>query len=165
MSGPPPAYAPTFKPESGAGAQYPPTASSPTSPTSPYPPQQQYPPQYPAQPSYPPQPAQPGAYPVHSTQPGAYPQQGAYMTTTTVVQPAYMMWGRHPVMHTCAFCKVTGPTVVRTEVGMSTHLLAGGICLIGCCPCCLIPYCMDDCKDAVHYCHACNQVVGRKSLF
>merc|ERR1712038_1374082 len=60
-------------------------------------------------------------------------------------------FGDTPQPFVCQWCSRQGTTRVTHDTSMGTHLIALGICCIGCCPCCLIPYCADACKQANHY--------------
>jgi hypothetical protein len=47
------------------------------------------------------------------------------------------------------------------------HPQNGGfvMALVGCwLGCCLIPFCVDDCKDTTHTCVNCQRVIGQKKL-
>lgn len=152
--------------------------------TAPYPAQMQASPGYlPQQPGYPPQ--QPG-YP--SKQPGVPPQQPGYpppqpyvaqpafqpppqvqtsSTSTTVViqqQPGVVVvntsFGQYPTAMQCPFCRATITTSLNYTEGTMVWLLAGVLCFVGCWPCCLIPFCVDDCKDVQHSCPNCHRAVG-----
>ena len=73
---------------------------------------------------------------------------------------------KYPTEIYCAGCGYNGMSVVHSEVGNG----AWTVCLlgscIGCCPCSLLPFCIDDCLDQVHQCPNCGVVLGsRKFLF
>eukprot|EP00050_Salpingoeca_kvevrii_P006439 m.289388 g.289388 ORF g.289388 m.289388 type:complete len:156 (+) comp12126_c0_seq1:296-763(+) len=87
---------------------------------------------------------------------------GSYQQSQIVYN--IVRWDRQPMMHVCQFCGFQGPTVVEFETSGGTHLIAGGICLLGCWLCCCFPYFMEDCKDAVHLCAQCRAIVGRRAL-
>ncbi|XP_062610129.1 lipopolysaccharide-induced tumor necrosis factor-alpha factor homolog [Saccostrea cucullata] len=119
-------------------------------------------PQYPPpQPGYPPQ----QGYPP----PGPPPQQMGYgppPAQTVVAQPVAVMacgvqvMRECPVRVTCASCRADIVTATTFEVGMMTWLIAGILCVLGCWPCCLIPFCVDGCKDVIHTCPNCKAQVG-----
>eukprot|EP01089_Gocevia_fonbrunei_P019780 TRINITY_DN710_c0_g2_i1.p1 TRINITY_DN710_c0_g2~~TRINITY_DN710_c0_g2_i1.p1 ORF type:complete len:104 (-),score=5.23 TRINITY_DN710_c0_g2_i1:82-393(-) len=70
-----------------------------------------------------------------------------------------------PQNHTCQFCGYTGITEVHNQIGLMAMLIAGSICFLGFwCGCCLIPFCVPQCKDQVHCCGSCKQPVGKRSL-
>ncbi|XP_014662288.1 PREDICTED: lipopolysaccharide-induced tumor necrosis factor-alpha factor homolog [Priapulus caudatus] len=116
-----------------------------------YPPQGQpgYPPQ--GQPGYPPQ-GQPG-YAPPSVQPVVTPP------TTIVVTSMQMGTRSTPVQ--CPHCQQHVNTVCEYETGMFAWLIVGVLCLVGCwLGCCLIPLCIDDCKDVRHTCPNCRNNIG-----
>lgn len=79
--------------------------------------------------------------------------------------PARVNFGRHPVALTCPFCGNAVQTNVNYEPGLGTWLLCGGTALVGLyCGCCLIPFCIDDLKDAQHVCPSCSRQVGVHKL-
>jgi len=121
--------------------------------------------------AYPPPPG--GAYP--QPPPGAYapPPPGAYpppgqavavapaANVTVVVQAPQL--GFYPATVTCPHCQKTVQTRVQYESGGLTWLAIGGLCLFGCwAGCCLIPCCINECKDAIHHCTSCNKIIGTK---
>ncbi|CAF1338362.1 unnamed protein product [Adineta ricciae] len=114
--------------------------------------QQQMPPQPPIQPTYfaaPPPPAVPMYAPA------------------TVFQPIMgtALLGRTPVAVQCPRCQQQIVTVVQYETGGGTWLIALLICIFGgIFGCCLIPFCVPDCQDAVHTCPACRSLVGRRNV-
>lgn len=97
--------------------------------------------------------------------------EGAPAGGAVVVQPnqsapisaSIRRWGDYPTKMTCVHCNQVGTTYLRYEPGVLTYLSCFGIvCVAGffCC-CCLIPFCVDDCKDAYHHCPNCKRVVGK----
>eukprot|EP01002_Notosolenus_urceolatus_P014495 NODE_6052_length_657_cov_77.299342_g5131_i0.p2 GENE.NODE_6052_length_657_cov_77.299342_g5131_i0~~NODE_6052_length_657_cov_77.299342_g5131_i0.p2 ORF type:complete len:151 (-),score=34.49 NODE_6052_length_657_cov_77.299342_g5131_i0:84-536(-) len=78
-------------------------------------------------------------------------------------------FGRDPARTTCQFCRAEIVTTVMYETGMMCWLGIAAICFVGLffpilwLGCCLIPLCIDACKDAVHTCSACGQRLGTKS--
>lgn len=146
MSQPPPPY-PGKGPEPGA-----------------YPPQGQAPPQGYAQPYG--QPAygqppygQPYGQPV---QPG-YAQQG--QTTVVLAQPAVTVvqqFREAPVHTRCPHCQAEVVTATQYETGTFAWIICLVLCLVGCdLGCCLIPFCVDGCKDVVHTCPNCRHQISR----
>merc|ERR1712002_358114 len=170
MSDLPPAYNEAVPPPGTAypppGAAYPPPAAAYPPPGAAYPPPP--PGSYPAQQggAYPPPP--PGVYvaqPGYGQQKGVPPpgyQQVAGGQTVVVIQSQIQSY--QPVQTTCPFCQQTIMTRVRYESGGLTWLAAGGIALMGCwLGCCLIPFCIDEAKDAIHECPSCNKIIAKKS--
>ncbi|CAD5113777.1 DgyrCDS2945 [Dimorphilus gyrociliatus] len=99
------------------------------------------------------------------------PGQNLTSTTTNVTiqpgaMPATSMIVQHfresPIRINCNFCKADVVTAINYETGTLTWVAAGVICLLGfVIGCCLVPFCIDGCKDVVHTCPNCRQVVGR----
>eukprot|EP00828_Plagiopyla_frontata_P045564 TRINITY_DN7828_c0_g1_i2.p1 TRINITY_DN7828_c0_g1~~TRINITY_DN7828_c0_g1_i2.p1 ORF type:complete len:125 (-),score=20.30 TRINITY_DN7828_c0_g1_i2:49-423(-) len=53
----------------------------------------------------------------------------------------------------CQYCQTEHKTEVELKVGLGTYLCSFLIAAVGgIFGCCLIPCCVDDCKDAVHKC-------------
>lgn len=89
--------------------------------------------------------------------------------TTTVVHTVgsnnpQSMLSRIPCRVTCQFCKTEVTTKIHHDTGLMTWAIAGGMCIIGCIPCCLIPFCMDNTKDVHHTCPQCDQKIGIKGF-
>ncbi|XP_016389616.1 cell death-inducing p53-target protein 1-like isoform X1 [Sinocyclocheilus rhinocerous] len=64
---------------------------------------------------------------------------------------------RHSARTQCPFCRQYITTDVTTKAGSAAYI----VCLISilfCClaGCCVIPFCMDRCKDVVHKCPKCR---------
>jgi lipopolysaccharide-induced tumor necrosis factor-alpha factor len=65
----------------------------------------------------------------------------------------------------CPQCRQQVVTGVQYESGGGTWLISLGICIFGgIFGCCLIPFCINECKDAVHICPACNNYIGRRNF-
>ncbi|KAM9770137.1 uncharacterized protein ACNS7B_008029 [Menidia menidia] len=145
-------------------AQYPPqpVAQYPPQPVSQYPPQpvSQYPPQPVAQ--YPPQPV--AQYP---------PQPGHH----TVIQPFNQMVIQNapqPVNNMvvvqrlptevagqmfCPHCQNNVVTTVGYRIGSYAWIICAIIAVFLIWPCCLIPFCVNSCKDVEHSCPSCRNVI------
>lgn len=100
-------------------------------------------------------PGQAAAYP--PPQGGYPPPQGGYppqQPPMVVVQN--VVFDRHPVQITCSNCHQLVQTNIVYEVGLGTWLIG---CFV-----CICAFCVDACKDAVHMCPNCQQVLGKKAL-
>ncbi|XP_078361997.1 lipopolysaccharide-induced tumor necrosis factor-alpha factor homolog isoform X2 [Oculina patagonica] len=111
----------------------------------------------------------PGDYP--PPQPQAYPQPQPYgpppgTTTTTIITPpgpiiVNMAFGESPISMVCPHCQTHIITCTTYQDGTLTWLAAGALCLVGCwLGCCLIPFCLDGCKDVIHSCPNCHARLG-----
>ncbi|XP_070580672.1 LITAF domain-containing protein-like [Ptychodera flava] len=100
------------------------------------------------------------------------PGQGtaAYTSTSVVVgQPtvtvvAPLMLRDVPISCNCPTCHQNIVTNVEFKVGGLTWIICCFLWLIGLgLGCCLIPFCVNSCKDAVHTCPNCNSLIGKYS--
>jgi len=104
---------------------------------------------------------------------GFHPPPPPHTTTTTTVitgQPliartvvtGYAVPATHfPCRLECPHCHADVSTNVQYETGNMAHVAALVLCLFGCwLGCCLIPYCVDGCKDTVHTCPSCGRHLG-----
>lgn len=67
-----------------------------------------------------------------------------------------------PVYVVCVNCGQHAYTRTEVESGLFTYLACFSIALCGAfCGCCLIPFCVSECKDKVHYCPNCELKLGR----
>ncbi|KAG6448058.1 hypothetical protein O3G_MSEX005316, partial [Manduca sexta] len=60
----------------------------------------------------------------------------------------------------CPSCHATVMTKVEHKSTTKTHIIALFLCLFLCWPCVCVPYCMDSCQNANHYCPNCNSYLG-----
>lgn len=165
--GPPPPYP-------GAEGAYP-----PPNPAYPADPKQGPPPGAYGHPPQGPYPGQPGGYgqPPYG-QPGGYgpPPPGPYgqqafsqqgQTTVVLAQPTLTVvqtFRESPVHTRCPHCQAEVVTATLYETGTFTWIVCLILCLVGCdLGCCLIPFCVDGCKDVIHSCPNCRQQIARWS--
>ena len=64
----------------------------------------------------------------------------------------------------CLHCKKSSTSVLQSETGRGTWLACFIIFCFGCYPCCLCPFCIDNCKDKIHSCPNCGNVVGKRAF-
>ncbi|XP_037046421.1 lipopolysaccharide-induced tumor necrosis factor-alpha factor homolog [Bradysia coprophila] len=78
-------------------------------------------------------------------------------TTVIIAGPQV---GPESTMVTCPSCRASVRTQVRHESTTKTHLIALLLCVCFCWPCICVPYCVDSCKNANHYCPSCGSFIG-----
>nr|XP_034825471.1 lipopolysaccharide-induced tumor necrosis factor-alpha factor homolog [Maniola hyperantus] len=91
------------------------------------------------------------------------PQVTVIHPNTRVVGAAVIVtesMGPGPASYVCRSCNQQIVTRVVRVSSMRTHLFAALLCIFGCWPCVCIPYCVDSCKKAQHYCPNCSAYVG-----
>ncbi|CAF0963756.1 unnamed protein product [Rotaria sp. Silwood1] len=97
---------------------------------------------------------------------GIPPPIPVYAQTTTIIRPYGTLLGHYPQQIQCPSCQQQVVTRVNYEPGGGTWLIALLICLFGgFLGCCLIPFCVPACQDAVHICPLCNAHIGRRNVF
>eukprot|EP01017_Pseudomicrothorax_dubius_P045949 TRINITY_DN8029_c0_g7_i1.p2 TRINITY_DN8029_c0_g7~~TRINITY_DN8029_c0_g7_i1.p2 ORF type:complete len:112 (+),score=12.41 TRINITY_DN8029_c0_g7_i1:119-454(+) len=68
---------------------------------------------------------------------------------------------KEPMNMQCPRCNQTVVTKVNYEIGSGNHAMAFLTCAVGgVAGCFLLPYLIDDCKDAVHVCPHCGTRLG-----
>ncbi|CAK1551662.1 unnamed protein product [Leptosia nina] len=98
----------------------------------------------------------------HHIQPQGIPLQeplvpGAVPGATIIITQSM---GTQPAVTVCRSCGIQITTRVEQMPSMRTHLFALLLCLIGFWPCACVPYCIDTCNNADHYCPNCNAFIG-----
>ena len=99
--------------------------------------------------------------------PNEQPPDYSQATSNAIVvsQPGFQLYQQFretPVRIICPSC--------RAEILTSTHYEAGTFTWVACLIiafvglwlfCCLLPFCLNSCKDVVHSCPSCRHTVGR----
>ncbi|KAG8558412.1 hypothetical protein GDO81_016981 [Engystomops pustulosus] len=79
--------------------------------------------------------------------------------TTVIVGTTY---ADTPVSCTCPVCQQRIVTRIQHSNGLLVWAIFGVLLLFGCwLGCCLIPFCVDGCKDVDHYCSNCNHHLSK----
>ncbi|RWS19849.1 lipopolysaccharide-induced tumor necrosis factor-alpha factor-like protein [Leptotrombidium deliense] len=98
-------------------------------------------------------------------QPG-FPQRTAWGPAPINTQPTRTIivatndFGPFPTKAMCPRCNCEILTQTRPLIGIITWLIAGGLCVVGCIPCCLIPFFVQTCQDCEHRCSVCQSPIG-----
>ncbi|XP_075140923.1 lipopolysaccharide-induced tumor necrosis factor-alpha factor homolog [Leptodactylus fuscus] len=67
-----------------------------------------------------------------------------------------------PASCTCPVCRQQIVSRIEYKNGLLVWALFGTLLFLGCwLGCCLIPFCMDSCKDVDHYCPSCNHHLSK----
>ncbi|KAG8228656.1 hypothetical protein J437_LFUL008307 [Ladona fulva] len=69
--------------------------------------------------------------------------------------------GPQPVTLTCPSCGARITSRINYETSTRTHGMCMAMCAFGLWLCCFLPYLMDSCKNANHYCPNCNAYLGQ----
>nr|CUU99770.1 hypothetical transcript [Hymenolepis microstoma] len=97
-------------------------------------------------------------YPEYSNVSGP-PPSGQPMNVV-ISQPGI---GINPQQIFCPTCKKTITSETMTKPGSWTYIMCLILCCVGCdLGCCLIPFCVDSCKDVNHTCPECERIVATK---
>ncbi|CAG9563523.1 unnamed protein product [Danaus chrysippus] len=68
--------------------------------------------------------------------------------------------GPEPMPLICPACHASVKSKVEHSSTTGTHIMAALLCLCLCWPCVCVPYCVDSCQNADHYCPSCNAYLG-----
>ncbi|XP_038548058.1 LITAF domain-containing protein-like [Micropterus salmoides] len=89
---------------------------------------------------------------VYQVQPGIQP---ANQVVVVQQQPPSDVPGQMQ----CPYCQTNVVTKVEHKNGTLTWLICGVLGVLMIWPCCLIPFCVNACKDVEHSCPTCNRVL------
>ncbi|KAM3968310.1 lipopolysaccharide-induced tumor necrosis factor-alpha factor homolog [Aphomia sociella] len=90
--------------------------------------------------------------------PPPYTAQPMPVPVATVVMSTPV--GPDTVITKCPSCQHHISTRVERAPSSKTHIIACILCLFVCWPCVCVPYCVDSCNNASHYCPNCNAYIG-----
>ncbi|KAF7634980.1 LITAF domain-containing protein [Meloidogyne graminicola] len=90
-----------------------------------------------------------------------YPPPSTDIPQITIQQQNNLSLGPFDQQAYCSSCKQQVQTKVKYVAGTFAWLLCFLFMLFGLfCGCCCIPFCVDSCKDAEHFCTQCNTYIG-----
>ncbi|CAF1367913.1 unnamed protein product [Adineta steineri] len=99
-----------------------------------------------------------------SYQQSPYQQAPVMMSGPTVIQAHAVKVGHNPVHCICPQCHQQIVTRVDYDSGSFAWLMCLLLTVIGCVPCCVIPFCATSCQDATHTCPHCSAMLGRRNI-
>ncbi|XP_018792718.1 PREDICTED: lipopolysaccharide-induced tumor necrosis factor-alpha factor homolog isoform X2 [Bactrocera latifrons] len=105
----------------------------------------------------------PGFTPASYYQPPPQQMPPPQQTSTVIITtsgPSIIPLGEDPTRIQCPSCHADVLTTVNYQPNSCTHIWALVLCLFICWPCVCVPYCMDSCQNANHYCPNCNAFIG-----
>ncbi|XP_041085286.1 LITAF domain-containing protein-like [Polyodon spathula] len=108
-----------------------------------------------------PYPTNPGVNPTTYPPPPPYGNPAGAQLPTVMAAVITQPLSDVPGQTLCIHCQQQVLTTIEHKAGLLTWVVCGTICLfLGCLGCCLIPFCVDSCKDVEHRCPACQQVLS-----
>ncbi|KAL3081367.1 hypothetical protein niasHT_039844 [Heterodera trifolii] len=94
----------------------------------------------------------------------SFPVGGSNVSSHQIVKMIFAIpLGPHEMQLECSNCRQSVRTRVVRRPGLLTWIICGALALVGCWPCCVLPFCAQSCQDVEHFCANCNAFVGKYS--
>lgn len=117
------------------------------------------PPPYEPMPAHPAPP--PSYYPNAPVQPPPTDGPRTQVITSAPRTVRVINMGPGPTGTVCPTCNKSIVTRVEYVSNNRTHIVSAALCVLaGCCCGCFVPYCINSCKTANHYCPQCRAFIG-----
>ncbi|CAF4410710.1 unnamed protein product, partial [Rotaria socialis] len=94
----------------------------------------------------------------------SYQQVPVSPSGTILVRTHSVHVGRNPINCVCPQCHQQIMTRVDYDSGSFAWLMCLLLTVIGCIPCCVIPFCAISCQDVTHICPHCSAIIGRRKI-
>lgn len=105
---------------------------------------------------------QPGPGVIYAAAPPAG-QSWPQSTPTVIYVNSGLGFGPYPQRVICPICNADVLTVPEHTASFFTYMMSMGLCLVGCIPCCVLPFFMKSCQDVEHTCPSCNHKIGHRN--
>lgn len=85
---------------------------------------------------------------------------GGWDEEPSIVSADSLTLGPNPVYVSCPRCRSIVISDIHTERSNLAHITSLILCVCMCWPCCLLPYCVKNCRNTYHFCPRCHYYLG-----